>query len=141
MFNLKTPSFILDYDELEKNLADLKDALSKEWGKYIIGYSYKTNSIPWLINYMKEKDVWAEVVSPDELSLAKSINYDYDKIIYNGPIKTRKTMFDAINQGSIVNIDSNRELNWLLEYDRIFESSKNVGIRVNFDLEHYLYTS
>ena len=137
MFNLKTPSFILDYDELDKNLNELKDALVSEWGKIYYWVLYK-NKFNTLVNWIYEKkDIWAEVVSPDELSLAKSINYKFDKIIYNGPIKTRETMYEAINKGSIVNIDSNRELNWLLEFDNKFTSMKNIGIRVNFDLERY----
>lgn len=61
--NLKTPCFIINENELKKNIDNMHSSLRKTWGNYIIGYSYKTNSLPWIINYLKENSVYAEVVS------------------------------------------------------------------------------
>ena len=47
----------------------LKDSLEKSWNNYRIGYSFKTNSLPWLVTFLKERGVLAEVVSDDEYAL------------------------------------------------------------------------
>lgn len=131
--SLITPCFIVDEKELKENIESLHDALKQTWDNYIIGYSYKTNSLLWIINYLKQQGVYAEVVSDLEFKLAKEINYDYKKIIFNGPNKGKKIFIDSIKKGSIVNIDSHRELEWLKE--ERFDEEVSVGIRVNFNLE------
>ena len=131
--SLITPCFIVDEKELKENIESLHDALKQTWDNYIIGYSYKTNSLLWIINYLKQQGVYAEVVSDLEFKLAKEINYDYKKIIFNGPNKGKKIFIDSVKKGSIVNIDSHRELEWLKE--ERFDEEVSVGIRVNFNLE------
>ena len=126
----KTPYYVIYKSELDANLKKLKEALDKHWGNYIIGYSYKTNALPWIIDHFNKQGCFAEVVSEDEYNLAKLIGVKKNKIIYNGPIKTKESFIEAVNNGCIVNIDSQREIDWLDEA-RI----KQVGIRVNFDIE------
>ncbi len=126
---------MIDEKELNKNIQQLKDALNQYWENSIIGYSFKTNSLPWLLNYLKESGCYAEVVSDDEYELAKKVGYD--KIIYNGVAKSKETFIEAIKRGCIVNIDTNRELDWLKELDEDGHRQYEVGIRVNFDLEAY----
>lgn len=130
---METPYFLINKQELDSNIKKLKDALNKYWGNSIIGYSYKTNSLPWVINYFKNNNCFAEVVSDDEYRLAKRISNDVSKIIYNGPIKTKETFIEALQNGCIVNIDSKRELEWLESLDK--KSSYSIGLRVNFDME------
>lgn len=131
---METPYFLINKQELDTNFNRLKDALNKYWSNSVIGYSYKTNSLPWIINYFKNNNCFAEVVSDDEYHLAKRVYYDRSKIIYNGPIKTRETFIEALKNGCVVNIDSKRELDWLESLDR--NGSYLIGLRVNFDLEN-----
>lgn len=129
---LKTPYFIIDKQVLDIGLNKLKDALAYAWPNYIIGYSYKTNALPWIINYFKENGCYAEVVSDDEYTLAESIGNDKAQLIYNGLAKSKESFLDAIRNHAIVNIDSNKEIDWL---DELEKQQYSVGIRVNFDLE------
>lgn len=135
--NLETPYFIIDKNELQKNVSNLKLALEKYWDNYIIGYSVKTNSLPWLLDYFKGNGFYAEVVSDDEYELATMMKYKKNKIVYNGPCKSKETFLEAINNGCIVNIDSKRELYWLEELDSSNGKKYEIGIRVNFDFEKY----
>ncbi|SOD11553.1 diaminopimelate decarboxylase [Fibrobacter sp. UWB16] len=127
---LQTPYFLINKDFLDDELLKLKNALQSSWGNYIIGYSYKTNAFPWVINYFKKNGCYAEVVSDDEYNLAKSIGAN--KIIYNGIAKSKETFIEAVKNNSIVNIDSEYEIDWL---DELEKGRYSVGIRVNFDLE------
>ncbi len=130
---LKTPSFIIYEDKINKNLIELNQALSVTWGNYIIGYSYKTNSLPWIIDYMNKKGCYAEVVSNVEYELALKYGNSPKNIIFNGPNKGKSQFIEAITKGSIVNVDSWKEMNWLQEIK--LTSDIGIGVRVNFDLE------
>ena len=129
---MKTPFYVIDQDELDKNFQKLTLALEKHWGNYLIGYSYKTNSLPWVIRHFDRLGCHAEVVSEEEYLLAKKIGVAEDHLIYNGPIKTKQSFLEAISKGCVVNIDSTRELDWLEELP---PEQRAVGVRVNFDVE------
>jgi len=128
----KTPYYVIDRKELDENVQNLKLALDTHWGNGIIGYSYKTNALPWVISHFDGLGCYAEVVSEDEYNLAKHIGVAKNRIIYNGPIKTKETFLEAIANGCIVNIDSQRELDWLNE---AAPGKGKIGLRVNFDIE------
>ncbi|MHC1719533.1 MAG: pyridoxal-dependent decarboxylase [Clostridiaceae bacterium] len=132
---MKTPYFMINEEDLKNNVDSLKSALNSYWDNYIIGYSFKTNSLPWLVDYFKEKNFYAEVVSDDEYQLASVVGYEKHKFIYNSMCKSRETFFEAIKNCCIVNIDSERELQWLKEMDTEDCGKYEVGIRVNFELE------
>lgn len=129
----KTPYYVIHKNELDDNFNKLKDALEKHWNNYIIGYSYKTNALPWVIKHFDSLGCYAETVSEDEYNLAKSIGVEKDRIIYNGPIKTKDSFIAAINNRCIVNIDSQREIEWLKEVQL---TKREVGIRINFNIEN-----
>ena len=131
---LNTPYYIIHKKELDENFKNLKEALEKHWNNYIIGYSYKTNALPWIIKHFYHLGCYAEVVSEEEYDLAKLVTNDNKAIIYNGPIKTKDTFIEALGNDCIVNIDSQREIEWL---SAIEARKKKVGIRVNFDIEKY----
>ena len=128
----KTPYYVIHKNELDDNFNRLKDALEKHWNNYIIGYSYKTNALPWVIKHFDLLGCYAETVSEDEYNLAKLIGVEKGRIIYNGPIKTKDSFIEAINNKCIVNIDSQREIEWLTEVPL---TKRKVGIRINFDIE------
>lgn len=130
-----TPCFVLNKNDLEANLIALKQALNQHWPNYTIGYSYKTCAFAWLLQYMKKNGVKAEVVSPEEFVLAKKIGHKTKDIIYNGPIKTKETLTEAMLANSIVNLDAQREIVWAKEIaDEYPDINFSLGLRVNFDL-------
>ena len=133
MNQIQTPCFVIHKDLVDKQLSLLKNALASHWKNSIIAYSYKTNSLPWLIRYYQQMGCYAEVVSGDEYALGRHIGVTPGGFVYNGPIKTKETFLEALRSGSIVNIDTARELDWLDELGSI--RNCKLGIRVNFDIE------
>ena len=69
--DLITPCFILDKEELVKSICGYKTALNKNFGRWVIGYSVKTNSTPYCLKLAGENGAYAEVVSYDEYELVK----------------------------------------------------------------------
>lgn len=134
---IPTPYFLLDQQVLQQYFDMLTTSLVSNWPNYQIGYSFKTNSLPWLVNFYKKQGVFAEVVSRDEYGLAKYLGFKDNEIIYNGPYKDETSFRDVILDGGIVNMDSQAELLWLQQLSGEFgeERPLQVGIRVNFNLE------
>lgn len=136
MEKMKTPYYIIDLQILEHYWHMLENSLNVSWGNYQVGYSFKTNSLPWLVKYVKEKGAFAEVVSNDEYLLARYLGFDDCHIIYNGPYKEKESFSNVVLGNGIVNIDSAQELKWLEGLSKQYPDIKfKVGIRVNFDLE------
>ena len=129
---IKTPYYVIHEDELNDNFNKLKGALERHWDNYIIGYSYKTNALPWIIKHFNSLGCYAETVSEDEYNLAKHIGVAKNQIIYNGPIKTKKSFLEALENECIVNIDSQREIEWL---DEVELEKRKIGVRINFNIE------
>lgn len=129
---LKTPCFILDRQELDRSVKGYQTALSKCFTDSVVGYSVKTNSLPYCLCRAKELGCYAEVVSMDEYELALLCGFAKNHIIYNGPMKSHETFIDAITNGAIVNIETHRELEWLqdLPQDRTF----GIGLRLNVNI-------
>lgn len=129
--NLKTPYFIVNEQEIIDNLNNFKEAFDELWENYKIAYSVKTNSLPWIIKYMNKKDIIAEVVSDEEYELSIKCGYDPKNIIFNGPIKTLEKFEKALKDGSIVNIDSDSEVEFIKNNKP--EINGNIGIRININ--------
>ena len=127
---LQTPCYIIHKDILEDGIKLLKSALDRDWKNSCVGYSFKTNSLPWVVEQMKQAGFYAEVVSENEYDLACKHNFEH--IIYNGPVKGKRTFFHALESGAILNLDAKRELDWLEESGK---KDVTVGLRINFNLE------
>lgn len=131
---IKTPCYLIHKDMLDEGMEKLKNALSEHWSNAIVGYSFKTNALPWVLHYMRRQGCYAEVVSEDEYELAEYMGYEH--VIYNGPVKGKESFFHACKAGHIINLDAKREIEWLKEVCASCPGENiRVGIRVNFDLE------
>lgn len=130
--SIHTPAFILYEEEVVRNINGFKAALDSRFPQNIIGYSVKTNSLPYLLRIVKEHGCYAEVVSYHEYRLALEAGFSAKRIIYNGPLKSKDTFLDAIKDGAIVNIENWREIDWLKDLPKDKEYS--VGIRINVNI-------
>ena len=136
MDTLQTPYFIIDEEILQNYYDMLTDSLTQNWNNYLVGYSFKTNSLPWLVSFVKRNGAYAEVVSEDEYLLAHYLGYESSEIVYNGPYKSEESFRDVLLSGGYVNLDSRMEISWLTRLASEHPSQTfSVGIRVNFDLE------
>lgn len=132
---VKTPYYSIDLQKLEKNLSDLRSSFSTLWPNFIVGYSFKTNNLPWLANWMKSQQVFAEVVSTPEYELAKFVGYADNQVIINGPCKGYETMDQILIAGGIVNLDNFQEISHIKDHQKAYPHDIKVGLRINFDLD------
>lgn len=130
--HLGTPCFILDKEELIRNIKEFRTALEAKFKDPVIGYSVKTNSLPEVLKLTKEHGCYAEVVSYHEYGLALKVGFDRSNIIYNGPLKSKATFLQAIEDGAMVNVECWREIDWLRELHRC--RNYRIGIRLNINI-------
>lgn len=132
----QTPAFVLDSSVLEEFINRFRQALMKHWPNSVQSYSFKTNALPWLLSFMNAQGIWAEVVSDDEYELALAVGYRPEHIVFNGPVKSRHRLRQALAQGSVINLDSKREVRWVAEFAKEQpELTVSAGLRVNWNLE------
>ncbi len=129
------PFYRIKEKELLYDINLLRDSLTQNWGNFVMGYSFKTNSLPWLLSYLRKEGFYAEVVSAEEYDLAHRLGYHGRQIIYNGPIKDRKIFETVLIAGGYVNLDSSDELTWMEELSQLYPAHEfGVGLRVNCDI-------
>lgn len=131
---LHTPCFIFDNAEFERGIYGFRTALQAKFDHVTIGYSVKTNSMPYVLRLAQGYGCMAEVVSHDEYRLARLCGYNPDRIVYNGPMKSRETFVEAVTCGATVNIETKRELEWLasLPEGKVYD----IGLRLNINISH-----
>lgn len=129
---LQTPCFVLNEQELADSISGFQQALNNKFSNAIVGYSVKTNSLPYAMSVALRCGAYAEVVSYNEYYLALHLGFPKNQIIYNGPLKSKETFLDAIQNGAIVNVECWREIGWLSELpnNQVFK----IGIRLNVDI-------
>lgn len=142
MKNYQTPCYFIHEKKLNKNISTFRDSFSQEWGgSYAMGYSIKTNHLPWLIRYAYRNSLFAEAVSDDEFHLAICCGVPPERIILNGPQKSAEVLKTALRAKGIINVDNFEEIHILSEliggigFSTEEKESLQIGLRVNFDLE------
>lgn len=131
--NTEQPVYLFNADKFIRNFTDLQDAFRKIYPNTMIAYSYKTNYTPDICNLVKELGGYAEVVSPVEYDIAKSVVGNFsDRIIYNGVLEGDIRKY--IMHGSIVNVGSWKNLCKALDAlanEKIFAGNRQtLGIRI-----------
>ena len=136
---LQTPYYFIREKELQYDVDLLKNALEDNWGNYICSYSVKTNSLPWLLTYLRKQGFYAEVVSEAEYDIAVRLGYSHSEIVYNSPYKHRAAWEKVLLEGGYVNLDSSYELDWMKEMSEHYPQREfRVGLRVNCLLDQLL---
>lgn len=132
--DLLTPCFIFDEREFECGILKFKNALAEKFSNYVICFSVKTNSMPYAMMKALEFGCLAEVVSHDEYRLARLCGFAPERIIYNGPMKSKETFLMSLMSGGIVNIETKMELKWLEALPE--GKTYDVGLRLNINISH-----
>lgn len=112
----------------------LLNSFKNYYKKTEIAYSFKTNYVPDLINIVKNKGGYAEVVSIMELELALKVGFKPAQIFFNGPFKHTQETIEYLRQGVLVNVDSYDEFNWINQVSKELKITCRIGVRLNFCL-------
>jgi len=132
-----SPLFVLSEKKIRATLNKAKDAFKTRYPKVQFAWSYKTNYINAICNIYHQEGSWAEVVSGFEYEKALKNGVEGNKIIFNGPDKSKSDLTLAIENESLIHIDHQDELYTILELADTLEKKPRVAIRVNMDTGIY----
>ncbi len=132
-----SPLFVLSESQIREKYRDLYTAFSVRYPKVQFAWSYKTNYLSAICKIFHQEGSWAEVVSGFEYDKALINGVPGDKIIFNGPEKSKADLAKAIENGSLIHIDHLDELYTIIELAKVMTETPNVAIRVNMDTGVY----
>jgi diaminopimelate decarboxylase len=128
--------YIFDEERLTSNYLAFIEAFRRYYLRAQVAYSYKTNYAPPVCKLVDTLGGYAEVVSEMEYALARRLGVVPERIIYNGPYKSLSSLREALVSGSIVNLDSARDVRLLQEIALGHpQVSIRVAIRCNFEVD------
>ena len=132
-----SPLFVLSEKTIRRNFREAKRAFETRYPRVQFAWSYKTNYLKAVCKVFHQEGSWAEVVSRFEYDKAINNGVPGDKILFNGPDKSKDDLFVAINNRSLIHIDHLDELYQLNEIADQTKVRPKVAIRVNMDTGIY----
>ncbi|NOZ08311.1 MAG: diaminopimelate decarboxylase [FCB group bacterium] len=131
-----SPLYVLSVNQLRQQYQNLFRAFSTRYPGTRVAYSYKTNYLKAICSILHSEGAWAEVVSGFEYDIARDLDMPGDKIIFNGPYKTREELTRAFTEGAMVNLDNYDEIQVCEGLADEMGKKLPVGVRVNMDLNN-----
>ena len=126
--------YLLDLSAFRDNYEEFLQAFRNIYPRTHLAYSYKTNYIPHVCQMVNSLSGYAEVVSRMEYDYAVHLGVSPNRIIFNGPYKTREDIETAVLGGSTVNLDSAYEVETVKQIARANPThTATLGLRCNFD--------
>ncbi|MCX7954677.1 MAG: hypothetical protein N3A01_05755 [Bacteroidales bacterium] len=132
-----SPLFIISEQTIINTYKEAYRAFSLRYPKVQFAWSYKTNYLDAVCRIFHKLGSWAEVVSGFEYEKALRNGISGDKIIFNGPYKTKEDLIKAIENNSLIHIDNFDEMYTLFEIAENAKKLPKVAIRVNMDTGIY----
>jgi diaminopimelate decarboxylase len=132
-----SPLFVLSERQLRRNHQNAARAFAVRYPKVQFAWSYKTNYMDAVCRTFHQEGSWAEVVSGFEYQKALRNGVPGNRIIFNGPAKSRAELQLATENSSFIHIDHFDELYTLIDLATELKKKPRVAIRVNMDTGIY----
>lgn len=132
-----SPLFVISERKIRQNMRKALRCFESRYPKVQFGWSYKTNYMNAVCNVFHQEGSWAEVVSGYEYNKALLNGVPGDKIIFNGPDKSKADLTMAIKNASLIHIDHLDELYMIMDLAVALKQRPRVAIRVNMDTGIY----
>ncbi len=128
---IETPAFVYHESFHLKQIQKLIQTINLQNLNTCIYYSVKTNDSQFVLENIAKHEAGMEVISLRELELVKSIP-SVQKIIANGPCKSKKFLIEAIECGAYIYIDNEDEFHLLMAILKERAQSIDVGLRLMY---------
>ncbi|XP_010453249.1 PREDICTED: diaminopimelate decarboxylase 2, chloroplastic [Camelina sativa] len=129
----RRPFYLYSKPQITRNVEAYKEALKGVTS--VIGYAIKANNNLKILEHLRSLGCGAVLVSGNELRLALRAGFNPSKCIFNGNGKSLEDLVLAAQEGVFVNVDSEFDLNNIVEASRISGKLVNVLLRINPDVD------
>ena len=128
-----SPLYVTSEARLRANIRRIRQAFAAHCPNVIHGWSYKTNYNGAICSILHQEGSWAEVVSRFEYEKARSLGVPGQRILFNGPNKSRSILERAIADGALIHVDHLDELALIEAIGEQRREPVPVTLRLNFD--------
>ncbi len=128
-----SPLFVFSEKTLRERIRDVRQAFSTGYPKMEFAWSYKTNYLDAICAITHQEGLLAEVVSRMEYEKARRLGVPGDRIIFNGPHKSRQILERAVTEGARIHIDHFDEIDDLEQLAADLDIRIPVALRLNLD--------
>lgn len=126
-----TPLYVVSAEWLRSTYEDFIGPFRAHYPNSRLATSYKTNPVPAVVGELHKCGTDAEVISEFELWLAGRMGLPGERIIANGPGKTRGMLERAVSMGvKIINVDGFEEIELISAAAQRLGRTQPVGVRV-----------
>ncbi|MCX7862631.1 MAG: hypothetical protein N2449_06520 [Bacteroidales bacterium] len=132
-----SPLYVISEQTIRETYTEAYKAFSTRYPKVQFAWSYKTNYLDAVCKIFHQEGSWAEVVSGFEYEKALNNGVPGNKIIFNGPYKTREDLIKAIENNSFIHIDHYDEYYLLIDLAEELNIRPKVAVRINMDTGIY----
>jgi diaminopimelate decarboxylase len=132
-----SPLYVISEKTIRNTYQSALAAFNTRYPKVQFAWSYKTNYLNGVCSVYHQEGSWAEVVSGFEYEKALALGVPGNKIIFNGPDKSKDDLDRAIRLGSLIHIDHFDELYDIIRISNEINTTARVAIRVNMDTGIY----
>lgn len=132
-----SPLYILSEKTIRKTYQNAISAFQTRYPKVQFAWSYKTNYLNAVCHVFHQEGAWAEVVSGFEYQKALANGVEGNKIIFNGPDKSKNDIRLSIDNQSLIHIDHLDELYDVIAVSKEINKTAKVAIRINMDTGIY----
>lgn len=125
----KTPCYLYFAPVIERQIQRVRDTVGRTVS---ILYAVKANSHPWILRFMAERGIGADVASRGELEAALAAGIEAGRIEFSGPGKTTDELETAvIHRIGSINVESVQELKLAIEIGKRLNINPSIGLRIN----------
>lgn len=128
-----SPLFVYSERMLRRKYRDAHRAFSSRYPRVQFAWSYKTNYLNAICSVFHQEGALAEVVSDFEYEKARKLGVPGNRIVFNGPYKTREILRQALAEGARVQVDNWQEIAVLQELAPQLGRRSDVAVRVNLE--------
>jgi diaminopimelate decarboxylase len=128
-----SPLFVFSERTIRNTYREALEAFQSRYPKTQLAWSYKTNYLDAVCSIFHSEGAWAEVVSDEEYEMARRLEVPGQKIVFNGPYKSRTGLRRAVAEGARIHIDNFEELCALEAISEELGREIDVGLRLNMD--------
>ena len=129
----ESPFYLYSLNQITENYMNYKSAL--EGIESIIGYAVKANNNMTILKHLRELGSGGVLVSGNELRMALAAGFNPRRMVLNGNGKTMDELTLAASHGTMINIDSEFDLQHIQQAARTVEKSVDVLVRINPDVD------
>lgn len=128
-----SPLFVFSERRLRTRVREARTALQRRHPEAQLCCSYKTNWLSAVCAIQHQEGSLAEVVSGVEYEQARRLGVPGERVVFNGPMKTRDELIRALQERAIVHTDSFDEIFAIERIAAELGITPSVGLRVGLD--------